>query len=109
MPSRRHDRPRPHSQKSVSGRPPVATKNLRVRAAGAFPKQKSRRVAAPRRSVDGTCEKPATDAASLSRVPVPGHYSRGVSQATTRTVVAAQRHQGKEAERLSPAHDHSMG
>ena len=58
---------RTSSQKNASGRPPVARKNLRVRPAGASPKQKSRRVAAPRRSVDGTCEKPATDGASVSR------------------------------------------
>jgi hypothetical protein len=56
------------SQKNASGWPPVADQNLRVRSAEEWPKQKSRRVAAPRRSTDGTCEKPPTDAASLPRV-----------------------------------------
>src|SRR5712692_10720841 len=39
------------SQKTASGWPPVAPKNLPLRPAGASPQQKSRPVAAPRRSV----------------------------------------------------------
>ncbi len=58
----------PSPQKAASGWPPVADKNLRtVQRAGVFLKQKSRRVAAPRRSTDGTCEKPAMDGISLPR------------------------------------------
>jgi hypothetical protein len=42
------------SQKNASGRPPVATKNLRLRPAGTAPHiQKSRLVAPPRRSATG--------------------------------------------------------
>jgi len=56
------------SQKAASGRPSVADKNLRtVQRANASPKQKSRRAAAPRRSMDGTCEKPATNGVSVAR------------------------------------------
>jgi len=55
----------PLSQKSADGWPPVAPKNLRVSVAALPDKQKSRRMAAPRRSGDGTCEKPPTDDVSL--------------------------------------------
>jgi hypothetical protein len=44
------------SQKNASGRPPVAPKNLRALPSPRVPRiQKSRRAAAPRRSVPGTC------------------------------------------------------
>jgi hypothetical protein len=57
-----------NAQKAASGWPPVAAKNLRtVQRADASPKQKSRRVAAPRRSTAGTCEKPSMDGISLPR------------------------------------------
>jgi len=57
-------------QKAASGWPPVAPKNLRLcPSVGASVKQKGRRVAAPRRSIDGTCEKPPTDRISLARWP----------------------------------------
>jgi hypothetical protein len=62
------------TQKAASGWPPVADKNLRtVQRAGVFLKQKSRRVAAPRRSTDGTCEKPVMDGISLPRSPAVQH------------------------------------
>ena len=57
----------PHPQKSADGRPPVAPQNLRGPTTTRSPKQKSRRMAAPRRSDDGTCEKPPTDVASVPR------------------------------------------
>jgi hypothetical protein len=64
----------PSPQKAASGWPPVADKNLRtVRRAGVFLKQKSRRVAAPRRSTDGTCEKPSMDGISLPRYSAAQH------------------------------------
>ncbi len=57
-------------QKAASGWPPVAPKNLRLcPSVGASVKQKGRRVAAPRRSIKGTCEKPPTDRISLARWP----------------------------------------
>jgi hypothetical protein len=62
------------TQKAASGRPPVANKNLRTfQRADASPKQKSRRVAAPRRSTDGTCEKPPTDRINLARYTAAQH------------------------------------
>jgi hypothetical protein len=76
------------SQKTFSGRPPVVTKNLRVRPATASPKQKGRRVVTPRRSMDGTCEKPATDVASVARCPAHGHRQRE----TARRYLAAPTH-----------------
>lgn len=55
-------------QEAASGWPPVAHKNLRTcPSPGTSLKQESRRVAAHRRSADGTCEKPPTDRISLSR------------------------------------------
>lgn len=53
--------PSSSSQKVVAGRPLVAHKNLHPCPAGGWPKQKSRRVAAPRRSISGTCKKPPID------------------------------------------------
>jgi hypothetical protein len=71
--------PSASSQKSASGRPPVAHKNLRALPTTTVPRrEKSRRAAAPRRSVPGTCEKPATDAASLPCDPARCHRRRGV-------------------------------
>jgi hypothetical protein len=62
------------TQKAASGWPPVAAKNLRtVPCVDASPKQKSRRVAAPRRSTAGTCEKPVMDGISLPRSPAVQH------------------------------------
>jgi hypothetical protein len=74
--------PSTSSQKSASGRPPVAHKNLRALPATMVPRiQKSRRAAAPRGyplgAVPGTCEKPATDAASLARDPAHRRRRRG--------------------------------
>jgi hypothetical protein len=78
----------PHPQKSADGWPPVAAKNLRNSGPPQdLLKQKSRRLAASRRSGDGTCEKPLTDAASLPR-----------------TLVTRQ--QRKEAGRLRPLQLH---
>jgi len=57
-------------QEAASGWPPVAPKNLRMcPSVGVSLKQENRRVAAPRRSIDGTCEKPPTDRISLPRWP----------------------------------------
>ena len=43
----------PKTEKSASGRPPVARQNLRASPPAGLPKEKSRLLAAPRRSTDG--------------------------------------------------------
>lgn len=58
------------SQKTVSGWLPVVPKNLHAQPVDASLKQKSRRVAAPRRSTDGPCKKPPTNMISLARCSV---------------------------------------
>jgi hypothetical protein len=66
-------------EKSADGRPPVAAKNLRVSPVPLCRQETSRQMAAPRRSLDGTCEKPPTDRLSLPRRP--GRRQRAVSAA----------------------------
>jgi hypothetical protein len=59
------------AEKCAAGWPPVATKNLRVsRPPSTCLQEKSRLLAAPRRFVDGTCEKPATNRMSVPYPPV---------------------------------------
>jgi len=78
-------------QKAASGWPPVADKNLRPLEGTAVPiKQKSRRVAAPRRSGAGTCEKPSPDALSLPRRQATAP-PQPTAQAAARTVTLLSR------------------
>jgi len=63
------------AQKSAPGRPLVASENLRSCPTGGVPEQKSRPPAAPRRSSDGTCEKPPMDRIRLPHGPRPAQRS----------------------------------
>jgi hypothetical protein len=94
--------PNRRSQKSARGRPPVVTKNLRACLPPGLSKQKSRPVAAPRRSMAGTCEKPSMNRASIACVALrwPDHPGdRAIQDGCHRSILAADQSQVKEAER----------
>jgi hypothetical protein len=94
--------PNSKSPKSARGRPPVALKTCASGLRTASGKQKSRPLAAPRRSMAGTCEKPATDSASVACVALLRHHypaDHAVDRGRRRAIVAADPSQAKEVER----------